>query len=242
MRNRIYITSITDKSETQCIEFSNKNRNVIIFAPNLKSIYFNGKRYGSVNSLKADEVNTNLFKMNIDWKLYALKITQGTENDAVYMKFQNKKYQLLKNKPISITMTAGERAQMFFSKNLNFMNNNVYFWISNKPDNVCVDKNNVITAINPVGECLIELKNIYGGNDDALYTISINVVDRSNYIDKIYVKMGNDYAVENYIVSRKRENTDPRKWITTIDRMSVRDAWNDNARAEEQVVVQGMIH
>lgn len=201
MRNRIYITSIEDtsKTESQCIQFSKEHLNIVIFVPHLKSIYLNGVRYGSVNKLSDIYNKSLLFEVdeNDNNQLVVQPLTIE-DNFNCQLTLLNRTYTIEKGVPLTITMTVGDVGQMFFSRNVNFFNNKVYFWVSNDMKSVIVDRNNIIHAIKPKNNCRLTLRSLHN-SADILLQINVIVNNTTNVIDYLNI---NDNATYSSIIPK----------------------------------------
>ena len=153
MKNRVYITSLYDKSDisnssgpltddiVKAWTFSKKN--ILTFVPSTNGLYLNGKKYHSLSDVKNDNTVKTVFR---------LAILHETNNDTIYNTnyinlIQEQIHQNFNidsliihanytdngNGVISLEAQIGERIQLFMNYNGNFI------WESSQPECVSIE-------------------------------------------------------------------------------------------------------
>ena len=218
MRNRVYITSIKDKSDIGKEPLTNdavrnwtfEHKNILTFVPSLNGLFLNGKKYHSINNVK-----------NYDSKMSVMElmIIRDVDNDtyntnyiALAQKTLKKDFDIdslilsvesnvnINERAISVEMSVGESVQMFVNKNSGFV------FVEENPDCVVVDRNFIMHAIGVTSNgqpAKILIKHSSDTERDAALYI-INVYIRYAYNNNIEENLMtnnilNDRSVSGYL-------------------------------------------
>ena len=191
MRNRIYITSVINSDNelfindtAACNSSNNKYKNVLIFVPHLHAMFFNGKRYGSMNEINNDSSVSSIFKLGIcvDDNINSIYLAQ----QQIYKKFNATsiivsgswvRYHYNNNSHVyQIYLNIGDRAQVF----LDYRSGWHWEYNPNESKSAIVDNNYIIHGIK-TSTAPQEIK-LYNTDlsDEALVTFKVFVFNSEN--------------------------------------------------------------
>lgn len=196
MRNRVFITSITDRqnieiSDNSIKELSLKNKFVLMFVPGLHALYLNGNKYASINAIRTNESVRSVFKMEIiddmsnnikDANYISLiQATVKRKFDITSLLIDNNEYNVLRNGEIRINMSVGERIQIFIPMlNINSVSSNT---------DVCIiDRNHIIHAL-------------HASSEPCVLTLMINGYEQKIYVN-VYENITIDTKMDDHVYSR----------------------------------------
>ncbi len=234
MRNRIYITSVINSDNelfindaAACNSSNNKYKNVLIFVPHLHAMFFNGKRYGSMNEINNDSSVSSVFKLGIcvDDNINSIYLAQ----QQIYKKFNAAsiivsgswiRYNYTNNSHVyQIYLNIGDRAQVF----LDYRSEWHWEYNPNESKSAIVDNNYIIHGIKAsTTPQEIKLYNTDLSNE-ALVTFKVFVF---NYENNIFTTLKNIELGETAI--RNDENTSYDEYMIDINSERLIQKVNDD--------------